>query len=154
MQETKVVNLRSEAYDVNCIHNLYAQTCTYCRVKAAPRHLTSIYGRTTAAQITAIVNLAQAKQRSLPANISTWSVSFASQYIKFLISLPFPQEILPRLEQFDKDHATGTDAFRATQRKSGEYYWNDGMTKPVTLSIVDGDTQDLVDGVVKKESAE
>lgn len=135
---------------MNCIHNLLLSTCTYCRVRAAPRHYTSIYDRTTSAQLTAIVNLAQAKQRSLPANISTWSVSFASRYIKFLISLPFPREYLPRLEQFDKDHATGADAFRAKQRKFGEYYWNDGMTKPVTLSIIDGDTQDLVDGVVKK----
>ena len=135
---------------MNCIHNLYANTCTYCRVKAAPRRTYSAYNRTTAAQLTAIINLAQAKQRSLPANISTWSVSFASKYIKFLIELPFPRDVLPRLEQFGKEHIAGTDIFRTSHIKRGEYYWNDGMTKPVTLSIVDGDTQDLVDGVVKK----
>lgn len=152
MQETKAVNLRSEAYDALCIHNLYTNTCTFCRVKAASRRTVSSYNRTTSAQITAIVNLAQAKQRSLPANISTWSVNFASKYIKFLIALPFPREALPRLEQFDKEHAEGTDYFKAKVVRYGDYYWNDGMTKPVTQAIVDGDSQDLVAGVVKEVS--
>lgn len=146
MQE--LINLITS--QVRCVHQIYAHTCTYCRVKAAPRRTLSPYNRTTSAQLTAIVNLAQAKQRSLPANITSWSVSFASRYIKFLISLPFPREILPRLEQFGKEHIAGTDIFRATHKRSGEYFWNDGMTKPVTLSIIDADTQDLVDGVVKK----
>mgnify|MGYP001563208962 CR=1 FL=1 len=158
MQETKAVNLRSEGYDANCIcqtlrilckHNMRICTCTYCRIKAAPRQ-TSAYNRTTAAQLTAIMNLAKAKQRSLPANISTWSIEFASKYIKFLYSLPFPREYLPRLEQFDKDHATGADAFYAKTTRYGEYYWNDGMTKPVTQAIVDGDNADLVAGVIKE----
>jgi len=108
---------------MNCIHNLYANTCTYCRVKAAPRRTYSAYNRTTAAQLTAIINLAQAKQRSLPANISTWSVSFASKYIKFLIELPFPRDVLPRLEQFGKEHITGEDVFKATRRTMFGEYW-------------------------------
>ena len=137
---------------MNCIHGLLLGTCTYCRHKAAPRQALTSYGRTTAAQLTAIVNLAQAKQRRLPANIRSWSVSFASRYIKFLIDLPFPREVLPRAEQLSKEHITRTDDFNASHyARATEFYWADGMTKPVTLSIVDGDTKDLVDGMVKTE---
>ena len=152
MQEAPTQTTTQDPRLALCIHHIYAMSCIYCRHKAAPRHSISSYGRTTSAQFTAIVNLAQAKQRSLPANIRTWSVSFASKYIRFLLELPFPREVLPRLEQFNKEHNTMTDSFKASHAKPREYYWADGMTKPITLSIVDGDTQDLVDGVVKEMS--
>ena len=81
-------------------------------------------GTITAKQIDAILNLAKAKQRSLPSNITRWSKWFASKYISFLISLPFPYRETPRF-------CSETDMlFAATHARRREYYWNDGMTHP------------------------
>ena len=137
-----------------CIHHIYTITCTYCKKAAAPiRTYTSSYNRTTASQIVAISKLAHIKQRSLPSNISSWSASFASKYIKFLYSLPFPQEVLPRLEQFEKEHITATDIYKSSHyAKQTEFFWADGMTKPITLAIEQGDSADLADGAVKEVS--
>ena len=116
-----------ETLHLFCIHGIRVCSCTYCKKAAAPhRTYTSSYNRTTASQIVAISKLAHIKQRSLPSNISSWSVDFASKYIKFLYSLPFPQEYLPRLEQFEKEHISATDIYKSTHYgKPTEYYTAD-----------------------------
>ncbi len=142
-----------EIFHLFCIHGIRECSCTLCKKAAAPIRTYSSYNRTTASQMVAITKLAHIKQRSLPSNISRWSVDFASKYIKFLYSLPFPQEYLTRSEQFEKEHITATDIYKSSHHaRQTEFFWADGMTRPITQSIDQGDSEDLANGVVKEVS--
>ncbi len=149
MQENKVVAEKQGSQDILCIHSLTPSTCTFCKRSAASRRIpSSSYNRTTPNQLSAIIRLAHLKQRSLPANIRSWSVSFASQYLKMLLDLPFPREQLSRDEQFFKEHRSASDIYSSSHTtRAVSYLFQDGMTRLINKSIQLGDSEDLVSGI-------
>ena len=96
--------------------------------------------RTTDTQLSAIIKLAKIKQHRLPSNILYWSRSFASRYIVYLYTLPFPRREYPR-------YASGIDQQFASQRRPqrGEYYWADGMTQPESVKSQGGQDDSQTD---------